>query len=201
MTKLSILLGLLSVSCPAAEYGLASWYGGPFDGRVAASGEVYREGQFTGAHRILPFGTRVLVTRSDADRRVVVRINDRGPFVESRIIDLSQAAARELGMVKPGVVPVSLEVVDVGPAASPALFAVQVGSFRIENNAQRTRRVMELRFGTAKVVHNAQDGELWRVLVGETAIEADASALAAQVRKDPAYHTALVVRMGESSTP
>ena len=95
---------------PPAETGIASWYGAPYHGRQSASGEIYDQEQLTAAHRTLPFGTRVRVRRLNSDESVVVRINDRGPFVNSRIIDLSHAAAVRLGIVDGGVAPVTLEV-------------------------------------------------------------------------------------------
>ena len=92
------------------ESGFASWYGVPYHGQRSASGEIYDQEKLTAAHRTLPFGTRVRVHRLDGAGSVVVRINDRGPFVKSRVIDLSHAAAVQLGMTG-GVVPVILEVV------------------------------------------------------------------------------------------
>jgi len=92
------------------ETGMASWYGPGFAGRPTASGERFVPSQRTAAHRTLPFGTVVRVTRLDSGRKVVVRINDRGPFVEGRIIDLSRGAARRLSMLRDGVVEVRIEV-------------------------------------------------------------------------------------------
>jgi len=94
--------------------GEASYYADEFAGQKTASGEIFNPEAMTAAHRSLPFGTIVRVTRTDetTGRSVEVRINDRGPFVDGRIIDLSKAAARELGMLIEGVVPVQLEVVD-----------------------------------------------------------------------------------------
>ena len=97
-----------------AEVGLASYYGRAHDGRRTASGERFDMHAMTAAHPTLPFGTRVRVTNLANGRRAVVRINDRGPHREARIIDLSYAAARELQMVGPGVARVRVEVVDAG---------------------------------------------------------------------------------------
>jgi len=88
--------------------GLASWYGSYFHGNPTASGEAFDMNDLTAAHRTLPLGTRVLVHNLDNDRAVVVRINDRGPYVRGRDIDLSYGAARALGMVRPGVVRVEI---------------------------------------------------------------------------------------------
>lgn len=90
--------------------GPASWYGGKFHGRRTANGERFDMNEMTAAHRSLPFGTRVRVTNERNGRSVVVRINDRGPFVGNRIIDLSRGAAAAVGMVRTGVAPVRVEV-------------------------------------------------------------------------------------------
>ena len=93
------------------EEGIASWYGKPFHGRKTASGERYDMHELTAAHPTLPFGTRVRVKRLDNGRDVVVRITDRGPFHEGRIIDLSKRAAREIGLLEPGTARVRIEVI------------------------------------------------------------------------------------------
>lgn len=93
--------------------GKASWYGPGFHGKRTASGERFNENAYTAAHRSLPFGTRVRVTNLRNGRMVDVRINDRGPFVRGRIIDLSRAAASEIGMIRDGVVPVEVHVLTV----------------------------------------------------------------------------------------
>lgn len=94
----------------SAGSGKASWYGPGFHGRLTANGERYNQNAMTAAHRSLPFGTRVRVTNVNNGRSVVVRINDRGPFIRGRVIDVSAAAAHNLGMVHHGVVPVRLQV-------------------------------------------------------------------------------------------
>jgi rare lipoprotein A len=137
-----------------SEDGLASWYGGKFQGRRTASGEIFDTRQLTAAHKSLPFGTRVLVTNLQNGKSVTVRINDRGPFVAGRIIDLSLAAASVIGLTGKGVVPVRLEVLEAGgaeppgsaagglpaaavPRAEPASYLLQLGSFRLRDNAER----------------------------------------------------------------
>jgi rare lipoprotein A len=97
--------------------GQASWYGKPHHGRPTASGETYDMNKLTAAHRTLPLGTRVRVTNVDNGRTVEVRINDRGPYVGNRVLDLSYAAARRLGAVGDGVIPVSLKVLTDSTAA------------------------------------------------------------------------------------
>jgi len=101
------------------EEGIASWYGFPFQGRRAADGEIYDMNQMTAAHRTLPFGSIVRVTNLNNGLQTEVRITDRGPFIEGRIIDLSLAAAKALDVVSTGTAPVRLELVLAGPPELP----------------------------------------------------------------------------------
>jgi rare lipoprotein A len=129
--------------------GLASWYGGNdgFEGKPTASGEIYDSSLLTAAHRELPFGTVVDVTNQQNGKTVRVRINDRGPFVRGRIIDLSRAAAEEIGLLILGVGEVRLSIVETGIAppvdSRSGLWELQVGSFadrgRAERYAERVR--------------------------------------------------------------
>ena len=109
------------------EEGIASWYGHPYHGRRAASGEIYNMYDMTAAHRTLPFGTQVRVHDLENGRDVTVRINDRGPFVEGRIIDLSYAAAQAMGM--PGLARVRLEILGLGATSEPARLCRAGGRF------------------------------------------------------------------------
>lgn len=107
-------------STAGTQVGKASWYGRPHHGRKTASGETYDMNAMTAAHRTLPLGSRVRVTNTDNGRSVVVRINDRGPFVDGRIIDLSRAAARELGATGHGLFTVRIEVLEEAASDGPA---------------------------------------------------------------------------------
>ena len=98
--------------------GFASWYGPGFDGNASASGETFNQNAMTAAHRTLPFGTRVRVTNLDNGASVIVRINDRGPYADDRVIDLSAGAARVVGLINSGVAPVRLDVIDDRQAAA-----------------------------------------------------------------------------------
>ncbi|HOW85440.1 MAG TPA: septal ring lytic transglycosylase RlpA family protein [Candidatus Aminicenantes bacterium] len=134
---------------PGVETGLASWYGPEFHGRPTSSREVFDMNDLTAAHNSLPFGAYVMVTNLENDRSVVVRINDRGPFVGGRIIDLSYAAARVLGLVGPGTARVRLDVLSgfKAPAAGePAGLWVQVGAFSVQENAYALKRRLETAF-------------------------------------------------------
>src|SRR6266568_3878919 len=105
---------------PSAMIGVASYYGKEYQGKKTASGEIYDMNKMTAAHRTLPFGVNVRVTDLSSDRSVVVRVNDRGPFARGRIIDLSLAAARKLGIIRAGRATVKLEIA-AGAAGSAEL--------------------------------------------------------------------------------
>ena len=153
------------------ERGIASWYGGKFHGRRTASGEPYNMYDLTAAHRWLPFGTLVRVTNLRNHRSVVVRINDRGPFVKNRIIDLSYAAARALDMIKSGTAPVVLEKlpdyygeINVAPKGG---YYVQASSFLSRWRAQQLANRLARSFGTVRIERAVVNGLIYhRVKVG-----------------------------------
>ncbi len=181
----------------SVEYGVASWYGHPYHGRRTASGEIYDMEKLTAAHRTLPFDSWVEVENLSNGRRVEVRINDRGPFVEGRVIDLSRAAARELRMLGPGIVKVRLEVVAPPPGATaPARFAVQVGAFAERGNAERLVESLRQRYPTCRVVRGEGPAPPWRVLVGAEETLGAAQALARGLRA--AVREAFVVRLDDA---
>ena len=103
---------LISQSNVYIQYGKASFYADRFEGRITASGEKYISSEYTAAHLTLPFGTKVKVTNVNNDKTVIVRINDRGPFIQGRIIDLSKSAALEIGIMGQGVANIKLEVLN-----------------------------------------------------------------------------------------
>src|SRR5947209_12770903 len=134
------------------EEGIASWYGHPYHGRPAADGEIYDMEKLVAAHRLMPFNTWVRVTNLQNGKAIDVRIIDRGPFVEGRIIDLSKAAARQIGLLGPGIGRVRLEVTGAPPdIPSNDFYAVQVGAFSVAANAERVRMQYAQRFGTAQL--------------------------------------------------
>ncbi len=134
---------LLAAALPAfgLQEGLASWYGGKFHGRHTSSGEVFDTNDKTAAHRSLPFGTIVRVVNLENGRFTVVKINDRGPFVEGRIIDLSRAAAQELCMLGQGVARVSIEVMEY--ARGSGFFCIQAAAYSLQGNADSAARRIE----------------------------------------------------------
>jgi rare lipoprotein A len=184
------------------ERGIASWYGHPYHGRRAANGEIYDMEALTAAHRTLPFGAVVRVWNLDSGKQVTVRINDRGPFVEGRIIDLSRAAARAVQMIGPGTARVNIQLLAYGPprldapagngpagristaGAEPgeAAFAVQVGAFLDRGRAENLKRSLERNYHPVVIVPREGERTQWRVLVGRAPGEEQARALAEELR-------------------
>jgi rare lipoprotein A len=197
------------------EAGIASWYGHPYHGRRAANGEVYDMERLTAAHRTLPFETWVEVLNLSNQKRVTVRITDRGPFIDGRIIDLSRAAAREIDLIGPGITQVQIRIVPpplassapTAPATAPPpppppfalaapLFAVQVGAFRDRARAERIRDDYQQTYGAARIVIRAGDPPLWRVLVGRESSLEQAAALLERITAATGQ-PAFVVRLDE----
>lgn len=169
-----------------AEVGLASWYGPEFHGRSTSSGEVFDMNDMTAAHRSLPFGTYVMVTNLDNDRTAVVRINDRGPFVKGRVIDLSYAAARVLGVYGPGTARVRLEVLKgtAAPETAPEReksWYVQVGAFSVQENAFNLKAELEKRWTGVVVSTFRTDSAVYYRVRLKAASRQQASELAARL--------------------
>ena len=161
-----------------AEMGIASWYGHPYHGRPAADGEIYDMEKLVAAHRTLPFDTWVRVLNLDNQKSVEVRIIDRGPFVENRIIDLSHAAAEKIELIGLGVAHVRLDILSAPVTQGAATFyGVQVGAFADRARAEQVRSAMENRYGTARLVVRQGSPPLWRVLVGRETSESGAQQL------------------------
>jgi rare lipoprotein A len=182
------------------EQGLASWYGHPYHGRPAADGEIYNMYELTAAHRTLPFNTQVRVHDLDNGRDVTVRINDRGPFVEGRIIDLSYASARSINMIGPGVARVQLEILGLpppgSPGAEPGVYAVQIGAFRNSDNAERLQARVSTSFNPVIIQSfDRGDGLYHRVRVGHQATEEGAQQLAQQLHEAGLATETFVVRL------
>ncbi len=146
----SLFFSCARLTYPPSEIiqtGVASWYGPDFHGKTTSNKEVYNMYDLTAAHKSLPFGTYVMVTNLNNGKSVTVRINDRGPFVKERIIDLSYAAAKAVDMVGEGTAPVRLEILTkYSPKRSSQKFSVQVGSFIQEDNAKALKIELEKNF-------------------------------------------------------
>ena len=176
------------------EEGVASWYGVPFNGHRTSNGEIYDMNQLTAAHRTLPFDTVVRVTNLRNGKQIEVRINDRGPFVANRIIDLSLAAAQAIDLVGPGTGQVRLENIS-GPNPAVGFFAVQVGAFQAEENAERLRDRLQERYGEVSIEeYDSPKGIFYRVRVGRLSSEDAANQLAGRLRSEGGF-SPLVVRL------
>jgi rare lipoprotein A len=142
---------------------MASWYGAPFHNRRGSNGELYNMHAMTAAHRTLPLGSIVRVTNVKTGHAAVVRITDRGPFIEGRILDLSQAAAKAVDVIQPGVARVRLEVLQVSaPLETGGRWAVQIGSFAREKAAIEVAERLQRRYRTAKVLRFVSPvGDWW----------------------------------------
>lgn len=174
------------------QRGIASWYGKKFHGRKTSSGEIYNMYALTAAHKTLPLGTHLRVKNLNNQQSVTVRVNDRGPFVRGRIIDLSYAAAKKIDMVSAGTAPV--EIVALGsetsrqntgnPAPpSPSVdfyhgnFTFQIGAFKDKDNALRLKQSLEQRYSNVHIVEYDTGQEmLFRVRVGSASSLEEAAA-------------------------
>jgi len=148
------------------ETGLASWYGAPYHNRAGSNGEVYNMNAMTAAHRTLPLGSIVRVTNLKSGHSALVRITDRGPFIDGRIIDLSLAAAKKLDVWRAGIAEVKLEVMETpAPLDTGGRWAVQIGSFEKQKEARDLAAHLERRYHTAKVLTFISPVGVWWVRV------------------------------------
>ena len=174
--------------------GIASYYAEPYHGRKTANGETFDTYKgMTAAHRTLPFNTVVRVKNESNGRVVQVRINDRGPFIDGRVIDLSLRAAREIDMVRSGIAPVKLTIVKAGEVkrvktgpAGPArpAYAVQVGAFESPKAAEDLKQQLEKTYPGVSVQSFAGEKTIYRVRVGPEPDIGAAEKLAAQLKKE-----------------
>jgi len=146
-----------------SETGIASWYGAPYHNRRASNGEVYDMHAMTAAHRTLPLGTIVRVTDLKTGSSALVRITDRGPFIEGRIIDLSQSAASKIGIVQRGTAEVRIDVLKTPSSTTTSgRWAVQIGAFEREKAAREMAARLSRRYSTANVLtFNSPVGDWW----------------------------------------
>ncbi len=177
------------------QEGIASWYGNEFNGRPTASGEIFDSSKLTAAHLSLPFGTMLVVTNQHNNKKVTVRVNDRGPFVAARIIDVSRAAAEQLDMISTGTAPVVIESIEriaadtstaipeEQPSAeakipsqlklSPQIniahnkaYRLQIGSYKVARNAVETfDKLKNAGLNPAYERHEANESEYFRVVL------------------------------------
>jgi len=157
------------------EHGVASWYGNKFHGKRTSNGEVYDMYAMTAAHKQLPLPTYVRVTNQRNGRSVVVRVNDRGPFLKDRIIDLSYVAAKKLGMTKKGTAPVEIEAITFGNSepvdsndTQRETVAVQIGAFTLKQSAERVKNQLGRRYDLPVSISEVYSSgkKLFRVRLG-----------------------------------
>lgn len=173
-----IMFFTTELSLFAFEEGQASWYGGKFQGRKTANGEIFDTYKFTAAHKTLPFNTIVKVINLKNGKDVEVRINDRGPFVKDRIIDLSMAAASKIDLTSEGIVMVRLEIIklpngmkeknikksiEVHPEGIPESYRLQIASFSNTENAQRN--LLKLKNAGINAEKEITDAGMIRIIV------------------------------------
>ncbi len=171
-----------------SETGLASWYGKDFHGRPTASGEIYDMFEVTAAHKSLPLGTLLHVRDLDTGKSIKVKVNDRGPFVRKRILDLSYGAAKALGIVGRGIAKIELKIIGRAPIFLPGtkkekVFFVQLGSYQIKENALRVKNKVARDFETVSVrAFKTRHGRFYRVRIGPYATEEAARSTVGKLR-------------------
>jgi rare lipoprotein A len=193
----------MSSSCVSARYetdmkphyAVASWYGPDFHGKPTASGEIFDMNAFTCAHREYPFGTMLKITYLSNDKTTNCLVNDRGPFVDGREVDLSYAAARDLGLIPAGTGAVRIECIgrdnsyirEVRDISNAGLVTIQVGSFKEFANATRLKMSLDLKYDKTYIAETDINGNrYYRVRIGTFRIRGDALRLA-KVLADEGY--------------
>jgi rare lipoprotein A len=199
---ISVFFFLLS-SCASARYetdtspryAIASWYGPDFHGRPTASGDIFDMNAFTCAHREYPFGTKLKVTYLSTDKTTSCLVNDRGPFIDGRDLDLSYAVAKELGLIGVGTGTVKIEYMgrdnryirEVRDISNAGLVTIQIGSFKEVSNATRLKTALELRYDKVYITEADISGSrFYRVRIGTLREKNDALRLA-KILSDEGY--------------
>jgi rare lipoprotein A len=182
----------------STEVGLASWYGPPYHNHQAANGEIFDQNAMTAAHRTLPLGTVVRVTNLATNQSVDVRINDRGPFVHGRVLDLSMAAAKEAGVYRMGVARVRIDVLEqrAGANLTGGKWCVQVGAFLDKGNAMRLQSDLLRKYSTvAKVIEFQGPTGYWVRVNPLTGDRARATQVAQSIQTSEPDALAFLVRL------
>jgi rare lipoprotein A len=209
ITTVILSLLLCAGAATAQEVGIASFYHDFFNGKRTASGELYDSRKLTAAHKSLPIGTMIKVTNLSNDRSIVVRVNDRGPYVKGRVLDLSRAAADQLGYVAAGSAKVSVEVItnnvieikDTVPLSQPKdllymisevdttvkmEYGIKLGSYEDPKIAFTVTKELKAKYNAAAYVQNIKlvKGSLYRIYVGNFATQEEADKLLATLKKN-----------------
>jgi rare lipoprotein A len=177
------------------EVGLATWYTAPYKGRRAANGEVFNDAAFTAAHRTLPMGSLVVVTNLTTGQWATMRISDRGPFVDGRIVDLTMASAKATGVYRAGLVKVRLDVYQVPkPIDTGGRWCVQIGAFHSERQAIRLKSQLLAKYPDASVIEfPGQESSFWVRIRPQGDNREQAELIARQLR--PAEGDAFLTRL------
>lgn len=151
------------------EEGIASWYGPGFHGKPTANGETFNQYAMTAAHKILPLGAQVRVTHLGTGRSILVRVNDRGPFVDDRVIDLARGAATRLGIMGSGTARVRVQAVGDLAAATPTgdikgTYYIQIGSFSMKANASKLAQILAKAGQIGRIFYG--NNKMWNVQAG-----------------------------------
>ena len=145
-----------------SEVGLATWYTAPYKGRKAANGQVFSDRAFTAAHRTLPMGSLVTVTNLKTGQSAAMRITDRGPFVDGRIVDLTIASAKATGVYLAGTAPVRLDVYETPkPIEIGGRWCVQIGAFKSEEKAEKLKNDLLRKYPNANVIEFSGQDSYW----------------------------------------
>ena len=145
-----------------SEVGLASWYGPPYHNHVGANGQVFDQNVMTAAHRTLPMGSLIVVTNEKTGQAATMRVTDRGPFVQGRLLDLSKASAQATGVYLPGTARVRVDVYQTPrPMESGGRWCVQIGAFEHERKAVKLREELERTYETANVINFSGPTGYW----------------------------------------
>ncbi|WP_263351187.1 septal ring lytic transglycosylase RlpA family protein [Acidicapsa acidisoli] len=135
------------------EEGVASWYGPPYHNRQGANGKIFNQNAMTAAHRTLPMGSLIVVTNERTGQSATMRVTDRGPFVQGRLLDLSMASAKATGVYRAGLATVRIDVYQTPhPIEEGGRWCVQIGAFEHEHNAEKLRAQLERKYDSAQVI-------------------------------------------------
>jgi rare lipoprotein A len=181
------------------QTGIASWYGDDFHGKKTANGEVYDMHKKNAAHTILPFNTYVKVTNLSNKKYTIVRINDRGPFVKGRIIDLSYAAAKEIDLVDPGTTQVEVIALNknqLDPGLREGIFTIQIGAFAEQANAQRLADKLKVLYDYVNITEyvDMNNKKFYRLHVSKTHTLDNATEVEKKL-EDLGFTDAFIVRL------
>jgi rare lipoprotein A len=144
------------------EEGVASWYGPPYNNRQGANGKIFDQNAMTAAHRTLPMGSLIVVTNEKTGQSALVRVTDRGPFVQGRVLDLSMGSAKATGVYRPGLAPVRIDVYETPhPIDEGGRWCVQIGAFEHEHQAIKLHEELERKYESAQVIDFAGPTGYW----------------------------------------